>query len=382
MKVHRVGIIMNGVTGRMGTNQHLDRSLMAIRRQGGVAIGTDEVILPEPLLVGRNPNKLKALSERFGIERYTTDLDAALADDDYPVYFDALSTKLRVPSLRKAIAAGKHVYTEKPTAESTDDAMTLYREAEAKGVKHGAVQDKLWLPGLLKLKHLFDTDFFGRVLSVRVEFGYFVFDGIEQPCQRPSWNYRREQGGGILLDIFSHWRYVIDNLFGPVKSMVVQGAIHIPERADEQGQHYQATAEDAAYAIFETTEGLTMQFNTSWCTRVRRDDLVTIHVDGMKGSAVAGLRKCWIQPAAGTPKPVWNPDIEPLIDYYADWQEMPNNCEYDNAFKAQWELFLKHIVKDTPFKWDLLEGAKGVQLAELGLQSWQQRRWVDVPELK
>jgi len=381
MKTHTVGIIMNGVTGRMGTNQHLDRSILAIRRQGGIPVGTDEVILPEPLLVGRNPEKLKALCERFGVERYTTDVDAALADDEYPVYFDALSTRLRVGSLRKAIAAGKHVYTEKPTAETTEEAMTLYREAEAKGVKHGAVQDKLWLPGLRKLKYLLDTGFFGRLLSVRVEFGYFVFDGIEQPAQRPSWNYRKEEGGGILLDIFSHWRYVIDNLFGPVKSMVVLGAIHVPERADEQGRRYQSTAEDAAYAIFETAEGLAMQFNTSWCSRVRRDDLVCIHVDGMKGSAVAGLRRCWIQPAAATPKPVWNPDIEPLVDYYADWAEVPSNRPYDNAFKAQWELFLRHVVKGAPFRWNLLEGAKGVQLAELAMKSWKERCWVDVPEL-
>jgi len=381
MKVHRVGIIMNGVTGRMGTNQHLDRSILAIRRQGGVPIASDEVILPEPLLVGRNPEKLKALSERFGVERYTTDVDAALADDDYPVYFDALSTQLRVDSLRKAIAAGKHVYTEKPTAETTDDAMTLYREAQAKGVKHGAVQDKLWLPGLRKLRYLVDTGFFGRLLSVRVEFGYFVFDGIEQPAQRPSWNYRKEEGGGILLDIFSHWRYVIDNLFGPVKSMVVLGAIHVPERADEQGRRYQSTAEDAAYAIFETADGLALQFNTSWCTRVRRDDLVCFHVDGMKGSALAGLRRCWIQPAAATPKPVWNPDIEPPIDYYADWAEVPSNQPYDNAFKAQWELYLRHVVKDAPYSWNLLEGAKGVQLAELAMKSWHERCWVDVPEL-
>jgi predicted dehydrogenase len=365
----------------MGTNQHLDRSLLAIRRQGGLPIGTGEVILPDPLLVGRNPDKLKALSERFGVERYTTDVDAALADDDYPVYFDALSTQLRVDSLRKAIAAGKHIYTEKPTAETTEDAMTLYREAEAKGVKHGAVQDKLWLPGLRKLKYLLDTGFFGRLLSVRVEFGYFVFDGIEQPAQRPSWNYRKEEGGGILLDIFSHWRYVIDNLFGPVKSMVVLGAIHVPERADEQGRRYESTAEDAAYAIFETTDGLALQFNTSWCTRVRRDDLVCFHVDGMKGSALAGLRRCWIQPAAATPKPVWNPDIEPLIDYYADWAEVPSNQPYDNAFKAQWELFLEHVVQDVPFRWNLLEGAKGVQLAELATKSWKERCWVDVPEL-
>jgi len=381
MNVHTVGIIMNGVTGRMGTNQHLVRSILAIRQQGGVQIGTDDTIMPEPILVGRNQNKLKSLSDTYGVEKYTTDVDAALADDAYPVYFDALSTNLRVPNVLKAIAAGKHVYVEKPTAMNTAEAMSLYTAATEAGVKHGVVQDKLWLPGLLKLKFLFDTGFFGRALSVRGEFGYFVFDGLSQPAQRPSWNYRKQDGGGIFFDMFSHWRYVIDNLFGKVKRVVALGAIHIPERADEQSQPYDATADDAAYGIFETEEGLPVQFNSSWCTRVRRDDLLTVQVDGMKGTAVAGLRKCWIQPEAATPKPVWNPDIEPKLDYYADWQEVPSNVEYDNAFKAQWELFLKHVVQDAPFPWDLLEGAKGVQLAELGLKSWQERTWVDVPEL-
>ncbi|MBN2473606.1 MAG: Gfo/Idh/MocA family oxidoreductase [Pirellulales bacterium] len=381
MKVHTVGIIMNGVTGRMGTNQHLVRSILAIRQQGGVRIGTDETIMPEPILVGRNDNKLRKLSERYDVEAYTTDLDSVLADNAYPVYFDALSTNLRVPNVLKAVAAGKHVYVEKPTAMNTDDAMSLYRAATMAGVKHGVVQDKLWLPGLRKLKFLFDTGFFGRLLSVRGEFGYFVFDGLSQPAQRPSWNYRKEDGGGIFFDMFSHWRYVIDNLFGEVKRLVALGAIHLPQRADEQGRPYNATADDAAYAIFETAEGVAVQFNSSWCTRVRRDDLLTIQVDGMKGTAVAGLRKCLIQPEAGTPKPVWNPDIEPTIDYFADWQEVPSNVEYDNAFKAQWELFLRHLVQDTPFPWTLLEGAKGVQLAELGLKSWQQRCWVDVPPL-
>ena len=381
MRTHKLGIIMNGVTGRMGTNQHLVRSILAIRKQGGVKIGTDETIIPDPILVGRNPNKLKALSEQHGVEDYTTDLDAALSDADYPVYFDALSTNLRVVNVRKAIAAGKHVYAEKPTATNLGDAMTLYKEARAAGVKHGVVQDKLWLPGLLKLKFLLDSGFFGRILSVRGEFGYFVFDGISQPAQRPSWNYRQEDGGGIFFDMFSHWRYVIDHLFGKVKRLVALGAIHIPERADEQGRPYRATAEDAAYAIFETDQGVPVQFNSSWCTRVRRDDLLSVQVDGMKGTAVAGLRRCWVQPEACTPKPVWNPDVEPKLDYYADWGEVPSNVEYDNAFKAQWELFLRHVVQGTPFPWSLLEGAKGVQLAELGLKSWRQRCWVDVPEL-
>jgi len=382
MKVHSIGVILNGVTGRMGTNQHLVRSILAIREQGGVKIGLDETIVPEPILVGRNANKLKHLSDTYGVEKFTTNLDEALGDDAYPVYFDALSTQLRVPNVLRAIEAGKHVYCEKPTATNTAEAMSLVTAARKAGVKHGVVQDKLWLPGLLKLKFLLDTGFFGRVLSVRGEFGYFVFDGLSQPAQRPSWNYRQEEGGGIFFDMFSHWRYVIGHLFGEVQRVVALGALHIDRRADEQGKPYDATAEDAAYGIFETVDGLPVQFNSSWCTRVRRDDLLTLHVDGTKGSAVAGLRRCWIQSEAATPKPVWNPDVEPKLDYFADWGEVPNNREYDNAFKAQWELFLQHIVKDTPFEWDLMEGAKGVQLAELGLQSWQQRCWVDVPEME
>jgi len=382
MNIHTVGVIMNGVTGRMGTNQHLARSIMAIREQGGLALGGDEAIVPEPLLVGRNEAKLRALCERFGLRDYTTDIDAALADRRYTIYFDALSTNLRVENVRKAIAAGKHVYVEKPTATNLADALLLCREAETAGVKHGVVQDKLWLPGLRKLKYLLDHGYFGRVLAVRGEFGYWVFDGFRQPCQRPSWNYRKADGGSILIDMFCHWRYVIDNLFGPIKSLVALGATHIPRRVDEQGNQYECTADDAAYAIFELHSGVPVQFNSSWCTRVRRDDLLVIQVDGTEGSAVAGLRKCWVQHDSFTPKPVWNPDIDPAIDYYADWREMPDNIPYDNAFKAQWELFLKHVVCDSPFPWNLREGAKGVQLAELGMKSWHERRWVEVPELE
>jgi predicted dehydrogenase len=381
MKTHTVGIIMNGVTGRMGTNQHLVRSVLAIRQQGGVKLGADEVIVPEPILVGRNINKLRALAEEHGVQHYTTDLDGVLADHRYPVYFDATLTEQRVQGVRRAIAAGKHIYAEKPIATNLPEALALYREAQAAGVKNGVVQDKLWLPGLLKLKSLIDQGFFGRILSVRGEFGYWVFDGFDQPCQRPSWNYRKEEGGGIMIDMFCHWRYVIDNLFGEVQSLVALGAIHIDRRADEQGQPYAATADDAAYSIFQLHDGTPLQFNSSWCVRVRRDDLLTLHVDGTHGSAVAGLRRCRVQHRSVTPRPIWNPDIDQAIDFYAGWEEVPTNLPYDNAFKAQWELFLKHVVKDAPFRWSLLEGAKGVQLAELGVQSWQERRWVEVPPL-
>jgi predicted dehydrogenase len=380
-QIHKVGIIMNGVTGRMGTNQHLIRSIVAIMQQGGVQISPTESIMPDPILVGRNPVKLKQLSERTGITQTTTDLDAALQDDRFPVYFDAQTTQRRFEDVRKAIQAGKHIYCEKPTATSTADALKLYELAQAAGVKNGVVQDKLWLPGLLKLATLRDTDFFGKILSVRGEFGYWVFEGDIVPAQRPSWNYRKEDGGGLIVDMLCHWRYVLDNLFGAVRSVSCLGATHIPQRWDEQGQPYDVTCDDAAYATFQLDGGVIAHFNSSWVTRVRRDDLLTIQVDGTKGSAVAGLRKCWVQPYGATPKPVWNPDVEQPIDFFQGWQEVPDQRDYQNAFKVQWELFLRHIVCNTPFPWSLLEGAKGVQLAQKGIESWEKRAWVDIPDL-
>ena len=381
MDTIRIGIIMNGVTGRMGTHQHLIRSINAIRAQGGVALDDGRTIMPDPILVGRNAAKLEALAKAHSVARYTTDLDAALADPGNTVYFDSASTGMRPDLIRKAIAAGKHIYTEKPVAPTLGAALDLYRRAEAAGVKHGVVQDKLWLPGLLKLRMLIDSGFFGRILSVRGEFGYWVFEGDWQPAQRPSWNYRKEDDGGIIVDMLCHWRYVLDSLFGGVKSVMCTGATHIAQRFDESNKPYAATAEDAAYATFELEHGVIAQINSSWCTRVRRDDLVTFHVDGTLGSAVAGLTECFIQPRAATPKPVWNPDVPQTIDFFATWQPMPANRVYDNAFKVEWELFLRHVVEGGAFRWNLLEGAKGVQLAELGLQSWAQRRVVDVPAL-
>jgi predicted dehydrogenase len=377
----RIGIIMNGVTGRMGTNQHLVRSVLAIREQGGAVSAAGDRIIPEPLLVGRNPEKLRRLAERYGLEHYTSDLDGALSDPRYQVYFDAQRTNLRAAAIMKAIDAGKAIYTEKPTATSAAEALELHTRAEAAGVKHGAVQDKLWLPGLLKLKYLIDTGFFGRILSVRGEFGYWVFDGFHQPTQRPSWNYRAEDGGGIMIDMFCHWRYVIDNLFGPVARLSAIGATHIPERLDENAERYTCTADDAAYGTFELENGIICHFNSSWAVRVRRDDLLTLQVDGANGTAVAGLRECLVQHDAETPKPVWNPDIEQPVDFYENWMKMPTRDPVDNAFKAQWELFLRHVAADEPFPWTLLEGAKGVQLAELGMQSWKERRWVEVTPL-
>ena len=378
--IHKVGIIMNGVTGRMGLNQHLRRSIYAIMQQGGVPAG-DDFIMPDPILVGRNASKLEQISKECGGLKWSTDVDATIKDPNYQIYFDAQTTDRRAAAVIKAIDAGKHVYCEKPTADKVSVALDLYRRAEAKGVKNGVVQDKLWLPGLLKLKTLEETGFFGKILSVRGEFGYWVFEGDAVPGQRPSWNYRKEDGGGIIIDMLCHWRYVLDNLFGAVKSVSCLGAIHIPQRWDEQGKPYACTADDSAYATFELEGGVIAHFNSSWSVRVRRDDLLTMQVDGTRGSAIVGLRHCWIQPYGGTPRPVWNPDVEQPLNFFEGWQKMPEQTTYDNAFKRQWEMFLKHVVKNEPFPWTLLAGAKGVQLAEKGLESWAKRAWVDVEPL-
>lgn len=383
-----IGVIMNGVTGRMGTNQHLIRSIMAIRNQGGLSLDDGETIFPEPVLVGRNAEKLAELAERVGKVRWTTNLDHELADPKNEIYFDSQVTDLRFEAVGKAIAAGKHVYCEKPTAARLTPAYELYKLAVDAGVKHGVVQDKLWLPGFLKLKRLIESGFFGEILSVRGEFGYWVFTGGDPSDggdgakpQRPSWNYRKEEGGGIIVDMLCHWRYVLDNLFGEIERVSCLGATHIPKRWDEQGKPYGCTADDAAYATFVLANGVVAQFNSSWAVRVRRDDLLTLQVDGTKGSAVAGLRDCRIQPAAETPRPVWNPDVASPIDFWEGWSEVETAENFENAFKAQWELFLRHVYTDSPFPWDLREGAKGVQLAELGLVSSRIRCWVQVPDL-
>lgn len=381
MQVHSIGIIMNGVTGRMGTNQHLIRSIAAIIQQGGVQVAPGETIMPDPILIGRDENKLKKLCAMTGISKMSTDLDAALADDHNSIYFDAQTTGRRADAVRKAVAAGKHIYCEKPIAVSTESALELFELCEKAGLKNGVVQDKLWLPGIVKLKRLIQQGFFGKILSIRGEFGYWVFEGDSIPAQRPSWNYRKDDDGGIIVDMLCHWRYVLDEVFGKVKSVSCLGATHIDTRVDENGKTYNCTADDSAYATFELEGGIIAHFNSSWAVRVRRDDLLTLQVDGTKGSAVAGLRECYIQHYGNTPKPVWNPDIEQPINFYEGWSKVPQQELYDNAFKAQWELFLKHVVKDSPFPWNLKAGARGVQLAEKGLESWAKRCWIDIPEL-
>jgi len=381
MHQHTIGIIMNGVTGRMGTNQHLLRSIAEIIKQGGVKLSNGDTIMPDPILIGRDESKLKRLCALTGITNMSTNLDDALNSPHYSIYFDAQTTGRRADAVKAAIKAGKHIYCEKPVAVSTESALELYDLATKAGLKNGVVQDKLWLSGIVKLKRLIQQGFFGEILSVRGEFGYWVFEGDNIAAQRPSWNYRKEDDGGIIVDMLCHWRYVLDEVFGKVKAVSCLGATHISKRVDENGNSYDCTADDAAYATFELENGIIAHFNSSWAVRVRRDDLLTLQVDGTKGSAVAGLRECYIQHYGNTPKPVWNPDIPQPIDFFGGWSKVPEQEVHDNAFKVQWELFLKHVVNDEPFPWNLKAGAKGVQLAEKGLESWAKRCWVDVPEL-
>jgi predicted dehydrogenase len=386
MSLAPIKIAMHGVTGRMGTNQHLVRSILAILRQGGVKLSTGEMQTVEPLLIGRNASKLKQLAEVVAKSEmgqaieWSTDVRSVLADPSISVLFDAASTQLRPEVLKAAMQNGKAVYCEKPVAIDASTAYELAQLAAQAGIKNGVVQDKLWLPGIRKLRLLRDQGFFGKILSVRAEFGYWVFSGhdVDQPAQRPSWNYRSEDGGGMMSDMFCHWDYLIKDLFGPIERALVHATIDLPERIDESGHPYACTADDSAYAIFVLRNGVTCQFNCSWTTRVRRDDLLTIQVDGTQGSAVAGLRECWIQSAGATPRPTWNPDIPQPIQFYDSWQQMPNTLDYENAFKIQWELFIRHVAEDGPFPWNIASAVAGVQLAEAGKRSSQEKRWVSL----
>jgi len=386
MSARTLRIAMNGITGRMGYRQHLLRSILPIRDQGGVALSDGNTIQVEPILVGRNPEKLAELARKHDVETWTTDLDAVIADPETDIVFDASMTNLRAATLTKAMTAGKHIYTEKPTAGTLAEAIDLARLSESKGLTAGVVHDKLYLPGIVKLRRLVDDGFFGRILSLRGEFGYWVFEGDLQPAQRPSWNYRTQDGGGITTDMYCHWSYVLEGIIGSVKTISSQVATHIPTRWDERGVAYEATADDAAYGIFEmqTPNGdpVIAQINSSWTVRVHRDELVEFQVDGTHGSAVAGLFSCVSQARSNTPKPVWNPDLATTENFRDQWTEVPDNAEFDNGFKAQWEEFLRDVAGGRPHRFDLLSAARGVQLAELGLQSSAEGRRLAVPEIQ
>lgn len=380
MAVRTIGVAVNGVTGRMGYRQHLVRSLLPLRDEG-VRLQDGTVLKVEPVLVGRNADKLKEIAERHDLAHWTTDLDGALADPSVEIYFDSQVTSRHVESITKALRAYKHVYTEKPVSDTVEQALELGRLADSLGLKHGVVADKLYLPGIRKLKRLIDGGFFGRILSVRGEFGYWVFEGDWQPAQRPSWNYRAQDGGGIVSDMFCHWSYLLHDLFGRVEAVTAKAVTHIPTRWDEQNNAYEATADDAAYGIFEIENGVIAQINSSWCVRVRRDELVEFQVDGTEGSAVAGLRECFAQTRAVTPKPVWNPDLPVTHPFREQWQQVPDNEEFDNGFKVQWAEFLRHVYDGTPFPHDFRAGARGVALAAAGLQSSSEGRRVEIADV-
>ncbi|SDD32847.1 Gfo/Idh/MocA family protein [Auraticoccus monumenti] len=380
MAERTIRIVMNGITGRMGYRQHLLRSILAIRDDGGIVLPDGDRILVEPVIVGRNADKVSRIAADHGIAEWTTDLDAALADETASVYFDSQMTSGRKEALLKAMARGKHVFTEKPIAESVADGIELVEAAEAAGITSGVVHDKLYLPGLLKLKRLIDAGFFGRILSVRGEFGYWVFEGDIIPAQRPSWNYRAEDGGGMVLDMFCHWNYVMENLFGRVEAVTAKAVTHIPERWDEQGQKYTATADDAAYGIFELEGGIIAQVNSSWAVRVDRGELVEFQVDGTHGSAVAGLFGCKVQHRVQTPKPVWNPDLPTDQDFPSQWDQIPDNTEFTNGFRAQWEQFLTDIDAGRKHPYDLAAGVRGLQLVDAGLQSSGEGRRVEIEQ--
>ncbi|MFT4261919.1 MAG: Gfo/Idh/MocA family oxidoreductase [Nocardioides sp.] len=380
MTTKTLGIIMNGITGRMGYRQHLVRSILAIRDAGGIHLSDGSRLQVDPILVGRNAERVKEIADQHGISRWTTDLDEALAGSG-EVYFDAQLTTVREESILKAIAAGKHIYTEKPISESLEGALRLARAAQDAGVANGVVHDKLYLPGLIKLRQLVESGFFGQILSIRGEFGYWVFEGDLEPAQRPSWNYRAEDGGGVTTDMFCHWNYVLENIVGPVRAVTARAVTHIPQRWDEAGKPYTATADDAAYGIFELDGGAIVSLNSSWAVRVHRDELVEFQVDGTEGSAVAGLFGCRIQHRAATPKPVWNPDLRDAIAYRDQWQDVPDRQTFDNGFKAQWELFLRSLVDDAEHPYDFMSGARGVRLAEEGLRSSAEGRRIELGEL-
>ena len=378
-------IAMNGITGRMGYRQHLLRSILPIRDQGGITLADGSKVTVEPILVGRNADKVRELANKHNVEQWTTDLDSVINDPTVDIIFDASMTNLRAETLKKAMLAGKHIFTEKPTAETLEEAVELAQIAQDRGLTAGVVHDKLYLPGLVKLRRLVEEGFFGRILSLRGEFGYWVFEGDHQQAQRPSWNYRREDGGSMTTDMFCHWNYVLEGIIGSVKSVTSKATTHIPVRWDEQDREYIATADDAAYGVFEleTPDGdpVVAQINSSWAVRVYRDELVEFQLDGTHGSAVAGLNKCVAQQRAHTPMPVWNPDLPVTESYRDQWLEVPSNAELDNGFKLQWEEFLSDVIAGRDHRFGLLSAARGVQLAELGLQSSAERRTIDIPEI-
>jgi len=380
LAVKNIGIIVNGATGRIASTQHLANALLPIRTEGGLAIGDDRIV-PRLLLCSRDEKRLAALAQGNGIDRWTTDLDAALSDPGYSVFFDAAATGQRVPTLTKAIAAGKYIYSEKPVALSVSEGMSLLTAARARNLKHGAVEDKIFLPGLQKLAHLAGQKFFGRVTGFRLDFGWWVFDGFERKGQRPSWNYQRSGAGGLIMDMYPHWRYVVESILGPIRRIVAATATAIPQRADESGTRYDVDVDDTSVTLVELDNGAIGTIVCSWATRVRRDDVLTFQIDGTGGSAIAGVHRCWTQSATDTPEVRHiNPMVDIGFDYHRDWKEVSESVDPTNPYRIGWERFLRHIVAGEPLASDLSAGVRDVKLVEACYRSAAEGRWVTLDE--
>jgi predicted dehydrogenase len=379
MVERRIGIIINGATGRMGSTQHMS-NLLAIAAEGGLKLRNDDRLLPDLLLVGRDADRLSALAAAHGGLRWTTNLAEALAGPD-EIFMDCAATGARPARVRQAIAAGKHIHIEKPTAPSVEEAMELARLAHKAGVKHGVIQDKLFLPGFAKLLFVKNAGFFGRILAVKIDAGSWIFDGKRQKCQRPSWNYKRAEGGGLALDMMAHWRYMIDRLAAPVTAVSALMSTATPERVDEQDRLYTVDVEDTSHALLKLAGGAVGVITNSWATRVRRDDTMMVQIDGTAGSAVAGRMRCFTQSAVNTPEAFFGGGQPANMDFFAQWLEVPDSLPVKNAFRQCWEAFLRHVADDAPYLPTLLEGAKAVQLADLAYRSNAEGRWIPVPEL-
>ncbi len=381
MATQRLGIIMHGATSRIGTTQHLMNSLVPIIAEGGLPLANGDRLMPDPILLGRTPEKMAALAARFGIKRWSTDIDACLADKNDALFFECAYGGNRVELARRAIAAGKHIYLEKPVAESMAEVLALRETAEAAGVSHAVMQDKIHLPGLAKLKTLLDMGYFGKIHGMRLEFGWWVFDGEHIPAQRTSWNYKKALGGGLVLDMFPHWRYVIEHLFGRPTAVTARINTAQPKRWDEQHQPYDVDVEDEVRAIVEFENGVVGEVFSSWATRIRRDDMLVVSVDGDKASAHATLHDCFVQTIGTTPKPVFPVQAPQTADFFSQWQKAPELMPFKNSYRQAWELFLRHLAEGTPNTASLLQAARGLQLIEACYESHRGRRWVEMPAL-
>jgi predicted dehydrogenase len=380
LAIKDIGIIVNGATGRIASTQHLANALLPIRAEGGLAIGSGR-IMPRLLLSGRDEKRLATLARGNEIDCWTTNLDAALSDPGFSIFFDAAATVQRVPTLTKAIAAGKHIYSEKPVSLSVSEGMSLLAAVRARGLKHGAVEDKIFLPGLQKLAQLAGKKFFGRITGFRLEFGWWVFDGFERKSQRPSWNYRQSGGGGLTMDMYPHWRYVIESILGAIRRIVAASATAVPQRADESGARYDVDVDDTSVTLVELDNGTIGTILCSWATRVRRDDVLTFQIDGTGGSAIAGVHRCWAQSASDTPEIRHiNPMVDIAFDYRRDWKEVSEPVDRTNPYRIGWERFLRHIVAGEPLASDLSAGIRDVKLVEACNRSAAEGRWITLDD--